>query len=136
MIMSIRSKKLKLKYWMLPCQERFKFGTGDLVVCTTVYFIPVMIRGACAIMRVSAVPGKLMLLAGKDTLKVLEARFDLKKKFGIFPVLEIVIAKCCESVVRGHLRVPWLPDSSWEVHDPFVPSETAGPLGFFDQRDE
>ena len=22
-------KKLKLKYWTLPCQERFKFGAGD-----------------------------------------------------------------------------------------------------------
>ena len=31
------------------------------------YFIPVVIRGACAIMRVSVVPGKLMLLIGKDT---------------------------------------------------------------------
>ena len=33
-------------------------------------------------MRVSVVPGKLMLLFGKETLKVLEARFDLN---GIFP---------------------------------------------------
>ena len=24
-------KKLKLKYWTLPCQERFKFGAGDPV---------------------------------------------------------------------------------------------------------
>ena len=65
-------KKLKLKYWTLPCQERFKFGAGDPdpVVC-----IPVLIHGACVVMRVSVVPGKLMLLIGKDTLKVLEARF-------------------------------------------------------------
>ena len=25
-------KKLKLKYWTLPCQELFKFGAGDPVV--------------------------------------------------------------------------------------------------------
>ena len=36
-------------------------------------------------MRVFVVPGKLMLLIGKDTLKVLEARFDLKNNIGIFP---------------------------------------------------
>ena len=66
-------KQLKLKYWTLPCQERFKFGAGDPVVCKTAYFIPVLIHEACAIMRVSVLPGKLMLLIGKDTLKVLEA---------------------------------------------------------------
>ena len=36
-------------------------------------------------MGVSAVPGKLMLLIGKDTLKVLEARFDLKNNVGNVP---------------------------------------------------
>ena len=46
---------------------------------------PVLIHGACAIMRVSVVAGKLMLLIGKDTLKVFEARFDLNKNIGIFP---------------------------------------------------
>ena len=75
-------QKLKLKYWTLPCQERFQFGAGDPAVCKTAYFIPVSIHGACAIMRVSVVPGKLMLLIGKDTLKVLEARFDLKNNIG------------------------------------------------------
>ena len=35
-------------------------------------------------MRVSVVPGKLMLLIGKVTLKVLEARFDLKNNSCIF----------------------------------------------------
>ena len=60
--MSIHSKKLKLKCWTLPFQERFKFGAGDPVVSKTAYIIPVLIRGACAIMRVSVVPGKLMLL--------------------------------------------------------------------------
>ena len=64
-------QKLKLKYWTLPCHERFKFGAGDPVVCKTAHFIPVLIHGACAIMRVSVVPGKLMLLIGKDTLKVI-----------------------------------------------------------------
>ena len=24
-------QKVKLKYWTLPCQQRFKFGAGDLV---------------------------------------------------------------------------------------------------------
>ena len=58
-------EKLELKYRTLPCQDRFKFGAGDHVVA---YFIPVLIHGACAIMRVSEVLGKLMLLIGKDTL--------------------------------------------------------------------
>ena len=30
----------------------------------------------------------------------------------------------------GHLMVPLLPDSTWECHDLFVPSEFAGPLVF------
>ena len=93
-------KKLKLMYWTLPCQERFKFGLGDPVVCKTAYFIPVFIHKACAIMRVSAVPGNLMLLIGRDTLKVLEARFDLKNNIGIFPVLETLIAKCFEKAAQ------------------------------------
>ena len=68
--------KLKLKYWTLPCQERVKFGAGDPVLCETAYFVPVVMHGACAFLRFSEVPGKLMLLIGKDTLQVLEARFD------------------------------------------------------------
>ena len=78
---------------MLPRQERFKFGAGDSVVSKTAYFIQVLIHGACAIMRVSVVPGKLMLFIGEDTLKVLEARFDLKNDIGIFPALEIFEGK-------------------------------------------
>ena len=34
------TQKLKLKYWALPCQERFKFGAGGPVVCKTADFIP------------------------------------------------------------------------------------------------
>ena len=51
--------KLKWKFWTLPCQERFKFAAGDPEVCKTAYFISVLIRGACAIMRVSVVPTKI-----------------------------------------------------------------------------
>ena len=36
-------------------------------------------------MRVSVVPRKLMLLIGKDTLKVLETRFNVENHIGIFP---------------------------------------------------
>ena len=86
---------------MLPRQERFKFGAGDSVVCKTAYFIPVLIHGACAIMFVSVVPGKLMLLIGTDTLKVVEARFGLKNNIGIFQVLEILTAKCCEKAAQA-----------------------------------
>ena len=43
-------KKLTLKYWTLPCQERFKFGAGDPILCKTDYFIPVMTHDACAFM--------------------------------------------------------------------------------------
>ena len=67
-------KKLNLKYWTIPCQERFKFGAADQVLRKTAFFIPVVIDRTCALMRVSVVPGKWMLLVGKDTLKVLEAR--------------------------------------------------------------
>ena len=49
-------KKLKLMYWTMSCQERFKFGAGDPIVCQTAYFIPVLIHGACAIVPVSVVP--------------------------------------------------------------------------------
>ena len=93
-------KKLKLKYWTLPRQERFKFEAGDPVVCRMAYFIPILIHGACAIIRVSVVQVKLKLLIGKDSLKVLVARFDLKKNIGIFRVLEILRVKCGEKVVR------------------------------------
>ena len=56
--------------------------------------------GACAIMRVSVVPEKLMRLIGKDTLKVLEAPFGLKNNIGIFQVLEILRAKCCDKAAQ------------------------------------
>ena len=95
-------KRLKLRFWTLPCQERFIFGAGHPAVCKTAHFIPVMVHGACAIMRVSVAPGKLTLLIGKDTLKVLEARFGLKDNIGIFPGagdMEISMEKCCETVV-------------------------------------
>ena len=71
-------------YWTLPCQERFKFGTGAPAVCKTAYFIPVLKHRACAIIRLSVVPGKLMQLIGKDTFKGSEARRDLKNNIGIF----------------------------------------------------
>ena len=41
-----------------------------------------------------------MLLIGKDTLKVLEARFDLKNNIGFFCVLEILRAECCEKAAQ------------------------------------
>ena len=70
-------KNLKLKYWTLPCQERFNFGAGDPVVCKTAYFIPVLMHGACAIIR-----------------------FDLKNNIGIFEVLDILKANCCEKATQ------------------------------------
>ena len=48
-------KQFQLKYWTLPRWERFKFGAGDPVVCKSAYLLPVMVHGACAIMRVSVV---------------------------------------------------------------------------------
>ena len=81
-------------------------------------------------MRVSEVPGKLMLLIGKDTLKVLEARFDLKNNIGIFPGAGDIQGNVLRESRAGDFLVPLLPDSSWEFHDSFVPSETAGPLVF------
>ena len=94
----------KLKLWTLPCQERFKFGACDLVVCKTACFIPDSIHEAPAVMRVSVTPRKLMLLIGKDTLRVSEARFDLKNNIGFFWVLEIFSAKCCEKVAQDTWR--------------------------------
>ena len=43
----------KAEIEVLDGQERFKFGAGDPVVCKSAHFIPVLIHGACAIMRVS-----------------------------------------------------------------------------------
>ena len=83
-------------------------------------------------MRVSVVPGTLMLLIGKDTLKVLEARFDSKNN--IFPRACDLHDKVLRESRARHLIVPMLPDSSWEFHDSFVPSETTGPLVVFFRR--
>ena len=66
--------KLKLESWTLPCQERFKFGAGDPVLCETAFSNPVVIHRTCAFMRVSVVTEKLMLLIGKGTQTLLEAR--------------------------------------------------------------
>ena len=118
--------KLKLKYWTLSCQERFEFGAGDPAVCKKAYIIPVLIDGDCEVMRVSVVPGKLMLLIGTDTLKVLEARFDFRNKIGIFPGAGDYQGKVLRESRAGHLMVPVLPDSSWEFDDTFVSFEVAG----------
>ena len=48
----------------------------DPALCETAYFVPVATHRACAFLRVSEVPGTLMLLIGEDTWQVLEARFD------------------------------------------------------------
>ena len=67
-----------------------------------------------------------MLLIGIDTLKVSEARFNLQNNIGLFPD-----AGDFEGKGRaGHLMVPLLPESFWEFHDSFVPSETTGPMVF------
>ena len=81
-------------------------------------------------MRVSVVPGKLMLLMGYDTLKVLEARFDLENHIGICPGAGDLDGNVLRESPAGHSMVPLLPDLSWEFRDSFVPSETAGPLVF------
>ena len=85
-------------------------------------------------MRVSVVPGKLMLLIGKDTLKVFEGRIDLKNNIGMFPGARDFEGKVLRESRAGHLMVPLLPESFWEFHDSFVPSETAGPLVFPDEN--
>ena len=120
-------KKLRLKYGTLPCQERFKFGAGDPVVCKTAYFFPVLIHGTCAIMRVSVVPGKLMLLIGKDTLKILEARFDLKSNIWNFPGAGDLEGQVLRESGANHLMAPLLSESFWEFPDSFASSETVEP---------
>ena len=47
-----------------------------------------------------------MLLMGKDTLKVLEARFDLKNNIGIFPDAGDLQGKVLRESRAGHLMVP------------------------------
>ena len=64
-----------------------------------------------------------MLLIGKDTLKVLEARFGLKNNIGIFPSAGYFQGKVLRESRAGHEMFPLLPDSSWEFLDSFVPSE-------------
>ena len=67
-------------------------------------------------MLVSVVPGKLMLLIGKDTLKVLKARFvDLKNNIDIFPSAGDFDGKVLRESRAGHLMVPLLLESFWSV---------------------
>ena len=54
-----------------------------------------------------------MLLIGKDTLKVLEARFDLNNNIGIFAGTGDFQGKVLRESRARHLMVPLLPDSSW-----------------------
>ena len=75
-------------------------------------------------------PRKSLLFIGKDTLKLLEARFDLKINIGMFPGAGVFQGEMLRESRAGHLMVPVLLDSSWEFHDSFVPSETAGPPFF------
>ena len=51
-----------------------------------------------------------MLLIGKDTLKVLEARFDLKNNIGIFPGAGDFQGKVWRECRAGHLRAPLVPE--------------------------
>ena len=69
-------------------------------------------------------------------MKVLEARFDLKNNIGIFPGAGDFEGKMLRESRAGHLIVPLLPESFWEFHDSFVPSETAGLLVFLDECGE
>ena len=102
--MSIHSKKLK--YWTNALPKRFKFGACDPVLCKAAYFIPVVIHGACAVLRVSVVPRELMLLIGKDT-------HDLTSKtILIFPGAGYFQGNVLRDSRAGHLMVPLLPDSS------------------------
>ena len=71
-----------------------------------------------------------MLWNGKDTLKVLEARFDLENNIGIFQGAGDFEGKVLRQSRASHLMVPLLLESFWEFHGSFVPSETAGSLAF------
>ena len=84
-----------------------------------------MVRGVCAIMRVSVVPWKVMLLIGKDSL---EARFDLVNNIGIFLGAGDFQGKVLQESWAGDLMIPLLRDSFWEFSDQFTPSEKGGPL--------
>ena len=74
--------------------------------------MPVMLHEACGIMRVSLVPVRLMLLIGMDTLKVFEARFDLKNNIGIFPGAGDLQGTVLRESRAGHLMEPVLPNVS------------------------
>ena len=52
-----------------------------------------------------------MLLIGKETLIVLEARFDLKNNIGNFPGAGDFEGKVLRESCAGHLMVPLLPES-------------------------
>ena len=67
---------------------------------------------------------------GTDTLKVLEARFDLKNNIGISPGARDFQGKVLRESRAGHLMVLLLADTSWEFQDTCTPSETAGALVF------
>ena len=77
-----------------------------------------------------------MLLIGKDTLKVWEAR-DLicRVMLDFFLGAGDLRGKVLRESRVKHFMVLLLPDSSWEFDDTFLPSEAVAPLGFLDKRD-
>ena len=64
-------------FWRHCCRVHCHNSSHDCVLgrCHDLHH-GVVIHGACAFLRVSEVPGTLMLLIGEDTLQVLEGRFD------------------------------------------------------------
>ena len=76
-----------------------------------------------------------MLLIGKDTLKVLEARFDQKNNTVIFPVLEILRAKCCEKAAQVTWWFHWCL-SRYGSSTSRLSHLNCGSPGFFDECDE
>eukprot|EP00975_Prorocentrum_lima_P067127 12913137-Prorocentrum_lima.AAC.1 len=51
-----RLRQKGLPHWTTKGNEKFRFGSGDPVACSLVYFVPVTVHGGDAVLRISAVP--------------------------------------------------------------------------------
>ena len=125
-------KERGLPFWIVPCREKFRFGSGEPVQCNTAFYVPITAFGGNGILRISAVPGRLPMLLGKDALRKLEARIDLKLNTGCFPGITKSGPQKLEESKAGHLMLPLLPDEGWQAKEGWEPNENEKVVTIFD----
>ena len=80
------------------------------------------IFGGHGILRISAVPGRLPMLLGKDALRILEANIDLKLNTGCFPGITKSGPQQLQESRAGHLMFPLAPEEGWQAHEGWEPN--------------